>query len=514
MHNTNWSWPGAIGPVCIGVVALALLAVPASPPAKAADPVTIVLADMALKDVLGELDKAVSERIKQAQAAGDALLVKMGEELRQVIRNLGLMLDDQRDKLFKDVSKERQAVFLELHGLINRLDKVAEKDFRDTLERLPLDMKHIALRGLGGEVDFFVQRIDGLTQYRHAGKEYKLLVRGLGLGYDDSEASYKPEVLIEDKALPAGQLRKLSARDLDVRVPADFLDSRFKKDEMTYVKGTVRSTITKAKPAGLDLGIIGKLFQGSGKESKTYGTDFTLLLLPTEPGEVEVEEIIEARRLGAVQTHTLEASVSEAIKGCKPPWTIQQTWTAPDGAEIAGVRYECYPGKQVTYKETHSVKLGRDGGFAVRTEEKTGYESAGEILKKNAGGIAGWTYAVRKDGYDPDYEVNGLTVTVYRKATLGGAHTTTVKHHIDYRPQEAVNETVRRKVKLSWDEPLVLDLDPRNKTGAYTIRGELATREKILVTAGTAANSSSPLKAKGSHRHGDHDQIVFELARP
>jgi hypothetical protein len=77
-----------------------------------------------------------------------------------------------------------------------------------------------------------------------------------------------------------------------------------------------------------------------------------------------------------------------------------------------------------------------------------------------------------------------------------------------------VNETVRRKVKLSWTEPLVLDLDPRNKTGAYTIRGELTTKEKVLVTAGTAASNSSPLKAKGTHRSGDHDQVVFELVRP
>jgi hypothetical protein len=318
-----------------------------------------------------------------------------------------------------------------------------------------------------GKLDFYVSRIEGITQSLQD-NDYELMFRGMGFGLSDSKHSYRVSVIVNGKPISATCLIPTgNNHELLVRIPAEVVKPLFNDSKVVLLPVILKSDVMSA----------------SG--TKQYQVAFNIVLLPRSAGVVEFVEKTEKTRLSAkVETNTLTSVTSQQSLGRKPPFEIKQEWKCAPNQRIVGVRYECPAGN-----------LG------------------------NPGGIAGFTYNLRRlngaGERDPDFDLleDNTKVIVYRSATYHG--TTTIHHHIDYRTFEKYYEASNAvKLPVSFHEQLVIELDPKNTQGEFTLIGKLWTGHKIEIDHTTINNPIGPLKLVGAGRSGDRMKLTFRLEKP
>lgn len=158
----------------------------------------IVLGSVA-GDIVGQVDQSGRGLIQEGERAGSALLTTAGNELEVASKNVLLLLGDQVDATVRDLSEENRKLIAGLLALDKRAAKLSRGAF-ELEDALALDVRDLVQSTLlGQDVDFLVQRVDGLTQLENpAGGSYRLSVTGLGFGFDSEVRKGRIETIVLD----------------------------------------------------------------------------------------------------------------------------------------------------------------------------------------------------------------------------------------------------------------------------------------------------------------------------
>jgi hypothetical protein len=451
----------ATGGSVVLAAAVALVAVPAPPPAKAVDPVTggavLLGGKILLGSILDDFDEKLQRLIDRAIQGQRLAVAQAGSELQLGIANLRVMLADLLKKTFDELTQQQQQLFHWLNKALDRIERMKDP-FRAMSELNILDARVLVGKiqaAFGKEQeDFYISSIRGIT-LAFQENDYRVSVSGLGIGFAGNEPRCSVDILVDGEELDPFTIKQEENNRVDVRIPAQMLEKKFKTDKYGGAKFTVRSAITR------------KNEKTKTDETKVYSVTATLLLLPKAAGEVEVEEMIEKKGWGD-KKETKSITLTRATPGERAE-RIEE-WRCADNQTIVDVRYECNHPR------------------------------------------SGWSYPLRKGGYGADFDVveGGKKAVVYR--VLASAQTTCF-YHIDYVTETTTYETVSRgKVSLKFDEPFEVLLSPDNKGGNFKVSGKLFNGQKLLVTSGTGdTDKDNPLKIMGREKVGDRIKLTFRL---
>lgn len=473
------------GTVCV----LAIVAVVTTPcPSAAQDPVTtpLIAGKLIVDDLLNNAAEKVKDVTDRARQAGELVTANLGRELQLAIANLNVMLDGQRQKTFAELTEQQQQLFHNINRSLDRLDKLLE-DGREKAGLVNLDLLRTLnsaadmLPGGKPTQDFYISSIRGAT-FAHGDQEYKVSVVGLDIGMPGNMPQCDITVLVDDKPLPAAAFAARTDNNrLDVIIPPEVLKPKFQQDKIGRVDLVVRSKITK------------------GSKAKDYQVSVPLLLLPTQAGELQLEQMVTKKRwTESKQTKTI--SLSRLTKGELEE--RKESWECAANQRIAGVRYEA-KGNLADW----CIPLRRPQWVAGRPGEKSFDDSPGYVVdgRRNILG------KMVKYDIEADYDVtdSGRKATVYRKLQV---FPVTCHYHIDYQTEETASETaVTRLTQLAFAEVFAVRLPPTNPDGNFKITGRLSDGRKVWASSG---GSDGPLKLVSRDKLPDGTyRLAFRLEK-
>ena len=428
-------------------------------------PLTIAGGGIVASKLIDQLESTANQIVDRGAQHGDALLSKIGNEMRVATRNLEIAIGDQRDKTLKDLSPSFQTITDEMNGLIeaannapNRATTIAEVANLNLLEftnRLPFLTK---------KVDFWVSSIVGLSQV-HGSGDYKLTVRGIGFGFAPNNEVRSLKVSINGKDLPAGTITPRNGSETQVVVGNDVLEGLFKDDALAQIPMILTSEITKPRECWY-------CFLFGGDETKTYSVPLKLVLLPKVAGVVTGFETVTKKVQGDQEFKT---TIPHQTSGCSTerpcPWNKQ-------------------------------ISLANDE-VAIRVEHS------------HSGEGCPFSYAQRTGGDGADYDItdDGRKVVVYRFAD--GEKPCSTTHTVTYKKVVPKNEDkALGPVQISFGRPFSLLMDEANESCNYRLEAKLSTRQVVHIDAGMNVSADGLLRRIGSAKEGSRCRVTMLMSPP
>lgn len=490
----------------LGVPSRLPLSVPQPPPTQEAI-VAIPLAGFTIGKLLEKFEEVATRLLQRGESTGNALIAKAGDEIHVATQNLGILLDDQREKLFDDLAVEQRGIFIELNKIIEgvsslgttvtNVEELAALDLQDLLNRIPLIESK----------DFYVRSIGGLTMnYNSGGRTVTL--RGLGFGFDDSNRKYEVSISVAGKDVPLTSFVRPDTFTLQFTVPNDSLESLFQEEAVAHAPVLFKTKISK---------------KGSGADwtKVEYGINFNLLLLPKKAGWVTLTEMVKTEAVPAGETKTKTAA--REFSSCKPdhPCDWNERVCVNDNERIVGVRYDC-GGSQCGF--CYSLR-GRERKAAMEKLKPVCESEINETIKSLSGPIkkavennkaqfieACAANKTKGMEYFPDYDLEegGRCARVYRHCD--GEKSTTPIYYIDYRELKAGYEPkTQGPFLISYGKELIVELDPRNKDCSFVVSGKVTVTNQDINLDSATAIGATPFRLKGAPKVGDHCRATFEL---
>lgn len=426
-----------------------------------------------------DFEKAIRNGLSQG---GAPLVLKLGNDLRFTVHELDANLNDQKDSVINSLSAAERSALLELSTLRHTLSD-SIRGITAFGELSLIDVNGMLPHFLNTKDAAYVNSVDGLTVSKQD-NEYRLIVRGLGLGFDDVNTPLNTDVYVNGHALPNNCLRVERKHELLVAIPAALIGGLFQASatvaiplELRYSKNQIMQEVAEerivcVRKCGLfrHTCICTTINKPMPEIAvKAHSVQFSMRLLPTAPGTISIEEIIDDGYNPAPTTkeHEIWAFIYEETA------IYKEEWAAPPHHIIEGVKYDVLPSE-----------AGNPGG-----------------LSYNLRRIKGSTE------YGPDFEIvdNKTRVFVFRK--VSGA---SFKHTVTYRELLPRKSTVTRTYVLSYGSPLVVSLNAKNADGNYRVSGTLITGEKIEFNRDTAKDAT-PLRLIGSGIVAGVPQVTFTL---
>jgi hypothetical protein len=430
---------------------------------------TVALTGVVGKKLIGDFESSANRLLQDAGQQGDIMEAMLGNELRVATQNMSLAMADQQDKFFQELSPQLQSAFQLMNGLIEQVNattgraqsiaEAANIDLIDFTNRLPFTSK----------VDYYLSSVKGLTQV-HTDTDYQILVRGLGFGFDPPGRSHTLTVLVNGKPLGAPLVTRTSDIEERVVVPHDLLEPLFSDDTVSTVQLKLVDDLTFKRHF---LGVM------PYDDVSQQATELALVLMPRYAGTVAG---VETKQVSQMDPAIHTASLQHVTNNCHPdqPCDWNQQWTGANDEVATNVRYACE-------------------------------------------GQCGWDYALHRavvdrthNSYAPDYDVlnDGHTVVVYRHND--GEHSTSVTHYIDYRKMvKMAQESPLVPVKVAFNKPFTLLLDPSNTECQYALTGKLVTKQTPYVDSGSRGSSADKLLVVQSvARVGNQCRVTLSVNIP
>lgn len=295
---------------------------------------------------------------------------------------------------------------------------MANLNLIELTNRLPLTEK----------VDFYINKVAGLTQ-PHQSDDFQIEAWGLGFGQDDPKRKYTLTVQVAGKEVPVVQFSRTPPYQLSVRVPFSLLEPHFSDDAIKFVPISITATVSKT---------VGCKVFFECNETSSSKWELKMTLLPRQPAEVSGAEVVARTALDGV---TKTTSVDVRTEGCKPkkPCDWQRTIALAQNERALAVRYAC-------------------------------------------AGQCGWSYNLRKGGYDPDYDIleGGTKVVVYRH--VDGKSSTTVTHYVDYQTLKTSHlDKPIAAIKAGFGQAFMIKLSPENTACVYRLSVKMATGQSTYI---------------------------------
>ena len=398
--------------------------------------VEIALQGVVASKLIGQFEDAASRLLYEGENHGNALIVSLGNQLRIASLNAELVLSKQQNTLYENLGNNQQAFFTQLNAIIRAAQgsvdravsvlEVANLNLIELTNRLPLTDKTYT----------YMNSAKGMTQPFQE-TDYQFSFTGLGFGQDDEDRQYRITASLDGQELPATAINRTPPYDLTLQVSPDVLRSKFDDKKVRVIPLTITLTATLREPCWLVL---------KCTEEKSASWPLKVTLLPRLPGEIEGTEIIKGEALDGVVKTT---SVTVTTSGCKSDRPCDWSREVPvaENQRIVGVRYSCT-------------------------------------------GQCGWSYALRKGGYDPDFDIldGGRKAVVYRH--VDGENSTTVTYYVDYQTlKPTVTEKTIAPQRIAFNKPVTIKLSPENSACVYRLNAKLVTGQDIFIDNGMSESA-------------------------
>lgn len=429
------------------------------------DPISIAGGGIVASKLIDQAESRANQVVDRGAQHGDALLSKIGNEMRVATRNLDIAIGDQRDKALKDLSPSFQTIADEFNGLIEAANKASDKA-ASIAEVANLNLIEFTnrLAFITKKVDFWISSINGLTQI-HGEGDYKFVVRGIGFGFAPDDEVRSLKVSVNGKDLPSVAITPKSGSDTEVVIGNDILSGLFKDDALVQIPVSLTGEITKPRRCW-------HCFITGGEEKKSYTVTLKLVLLPRSAATVTGFETVTNKVLGEQEFTT---TIPHQTSGCSTkrpcPWNKQLSLAADE----------------VATKVEHS----------------------------HAGEGCPFSYAQRVGGYGADYDITdgGTKVVVYRVAD--GEKPCSTTHTVTYRKRFAKDEDkALGPLKISFGQPFSLLLDGANGNCNYRLDAKLATKQVLHMDSGMAASTDGMLRRVSSTKEGSRCRVTLLLSPP
>jgi hypothetical protein len=416
------------------------------------------LLGMSVSKMVDKFHEIASELMFEGENRGDAVLEMAGNRLDVAIQNANIIMSNQQNTLFNNLSVSEQSFFTQLNTVVSgalapankivSILKQANLNLIDLTNRLPLTEKRYN----------FINQIEGLCQIHDAGN-YRIRISGLGFGQDVDNASYVPAVKIGGKTVPQNFLSRIPPYTMEVVIPHDMLEPYFKKNQVASADLEIGMEANTSSSCAL-------LFHCKNTIHSAWKPK--LVLMPLVAGYITGEEVLSSQSLdGKTQT----TSVTVQTPGGDQYWN--RDINVAENQRILSVRYVC------------------------------------------ATGMCSWSYRGRTQGEGADYDIlkNGTAATVYRH-TQGPA---TIIHYADF--QTLVDNTVLKKIDtihIEYGKIITLPLSQDNKACAYRLSIVLSTGQSSYIDNSMTQSADKLISriGMGSGQAGGTCQPVFMLSIP
>lgn len=261
----------------------------------------------------------------------------------------------------------------------------------------------------------------------HQSGNYKIRISGLGFGQDLDYVKYTPLIRIAGKEINANLLSRMPQFDMDINLPNEILEPYFRKDSMQTIPIQIKMVAKVKRKCGLVFNC---------EDEVVSDWNMKLILMPIYAGYITGMENLESEVLDG---KTEQISVTVNTPDGSQAW--DRTLKVNDKQRIVGVRYSCISG------------------------------------------MCGWSYNLRKGGYDPDYEIvkGGTEANVYR-LNQGPA---TIIYYADYQTLIPVaNPRKIDTIRLEFGKRFTISLSKENTSCKYKLEGRLFTGQEVFISSG------------------------------
>lgn len=255
-----------IGCVCLGLIAQMTYA--------QTGVATALVAGKEAKDVVQEAQDASVNVLQDARNEGSALAVKAANEAQVAANNVLLSFGGDINKKFEDLSAAEQTALAGLAQLTNQVKQIQGQawQFKDSLT---VDVRDIFGNLLFSHLDYFVERVDGITLLKRE-DSYRISILGIGFGPDSEKRHGKIEsVTLNGHAIPF--TTETNHADVTTMVfSAHDLNPYFIKEKAPTRAKLVVNTVVSTK---------GMLW---GWNDKSFTLPLTIALFPDFAGHIVV----------------------------------------------------------------------------------------------------------------------------------------------------------------------------------------------------------------------------------
>jgi hypothetical protein len=186
-------------------------------------------------DLITEARQTASTLIGQAEASGNALILRNATELNVLATNASLLLGSELTDVVGDMSVENRALMNALALATQTAQETVASATYQMRDAITLDLRGV-IAGIGIGEQFYVQRITGLTQLEKDSGEYRVSISGLGLGIPTDKRRATLRLLINDKTSPRITAMQPDANTTIFSIPADVLAQFFAPKRMTVLR--------------------------------------------------------------------------------------------------------------------------------------------------------------------------------------------------------------------------------------------------------------------------------------
>ncbi|WP_417940396.1 hypothetical protein [Flavobacterium sp. RS13.1] len=172
-----------------------------------------------VKNILKKFEITANQLMSNANSTGNALIAKTSNELDVTTKNLNLLLEKDLDKTFSKLSSENQKLLNQIESFRLTAEKMTSATF-ELKDAMVVDIKKVV-----GDVapwaksNFFVQRVDGITQLKQDQADYRIKIMGIGFGFNsDKYESRIKSLTINGAVITNFSENKLSASESELIV--------------------------------------------------------------------------------------------------------------------------------------------------------------------------------------------------------------------------------------------------------------------------------------------------------
>lgn len=386
----------------------------------------VSLTGLTVSKLIDKFHEVASQLMFEGENRGNALAQILGNQLDISIQNANIAFKEQQNILFENLDQIEKSFFVQLNGIIDE-SKTSIGRAISILEITNLNLYELTNRLPFTKKNYnYINKIQGLVQIHQSGN-YKIRVSGLGFGQDLDYIKYTPQVTIGGKEVNANLLSRMPQFDMDITLPHELLEPYFKNDSLQSLPLQIKMVAKVVEKCGL-------VFNCENEVVTNW--NMKIILMPIYAGYITGVENLENEVLDG---KTEQVSVTINTPDGSQAW--DRTLEVTEKQRIIGVRYNC------------------------------------------VSGMCGWSYNLRKGGYDPDYEIvnEGKKANVYR-LTQGPA---TIIYYADYQTLIPVAKPKKiDTIKLEFGKKFTIPLSKENTSCRYKLEGKLYTGQDIFISSG------------------------------
>lgn len=487
--------------------------------------VEIPLAGKVVSSILNQFEETATRLINLAGDTGNGLIGRAGEEVHLQIADFGIMLAGQQDKFFEQLDPSMRNALIELNGLVTSvnnlptqasyLEEFTSLDIQAILNRIPLTHHQ----------EFLVKAIRGYTLT--SANNRQLTITGLGIGLRETGQGCVLGFMIDGVPIASDALQPGPDEfTLIVSLPENVIANRFDPIHIIHLPVTLTCDLHRRG------------------HSQRHEVNFDLLLLPINPGTMQLTEFIDSTEPDGIQHDPLMIRKTYGPEDhCDPdhPCIMDgssdaYTKCVQDNQKIIGVRYECLVIDLANGNACGFSTSFRRGDFNAAVVRETPpcqqlaaaslHVTVAQLLQQlpyGLGiGVIGRSLIDRCVDdrahnfiYAPDFQITGDNhcASVWRRYDSATAPGVIITYYIDYQQMKKVSQThTLDPIPLKYGEDIVVSTSEGNQRCDFEARGlVIFTNQTIDINQGSAIHGY-PLSLISSSLVGDRCELTFRLS--